>query len=88
MRVSLFLVAAFKSRAAKVANGLEAALDGIEVAVNAEKPRKGVFEVRVGDTIIVTTGPEPRPFPALKALDIEEVTKSATDTAKAIWFLG
>ena len=59
----------------------------VQVAINAERPRKGVFEVRVGDAVIVTTGPEPRPFPALKALDVSAVAQSAADTAKAKYFL-
>lgn len=56
--------------------------------INAQKPRKGVFEVRVGDVVIASTGPEARPFPALKALDISEVTKTAADTAVSFYFLG
>ena len=56
--------------------------------MNTEKPRKGVFEVRVGDQIIVSTGPEARPFPALKAIDVDAVAQSATETAKAQWFMG
>jgi len=58
------------------------------VAINQVKPRKGVFEVRVGDVVIVTTGPEARPFPALKALDVDAVASQAADTAKAFYFLG
>ena len=58
------------------------------MSINAEKPRKGVFEVRVGDRIIVSTGPEPRPFPDLKALDIGAVTKTAADTVLSFYFLG
>jgi len=63
-------------------------LPDLEVAVNAVKPRKGVFEVRVGDDVIISTGPEGRPFPALKALDVDAVAQSAVDTALASWFLG
>ena len=44
--------------------------------------------MRVGESIIVSTGPEPRPFLALKALDVEAVAQSATDTAIAAYFLG
>ena len=62
--------------------------EGVQVLINPERPRKGVFEVRVGDSIIVSTGPEARPFPLLKALDIEAVTKSATDTTLASYLLG
>ena len=51
---------------------------GVACAVNAEKPRKGVFEVRTaGGTVLVTTGPEPRPFPELKALDVDAVAAAA-----------
>ena len=41
----------------------------------AEKPRKGVFAVTVGGTEVFSTGPEARPFPKLKAIDIDEVAK-------------
>ena len=71
---------------------MEEALSGATeppvITLNAERPRKGVFEVRVGETVIVSTGPEERPFPALKALDIDAVTESTADTAKAFYFLG
>ena len=59
-----------------------------EIVINAEKPRKGVFEVRVGETVIASTGPEPRPFPDLKAIDVDAVARSAADTAIARYFLG
>ena len=73
-----------------MARGIEEKLESenIQVVINAEKPRKGVFEVRVGESVIVSTGPEPRPFPALKALDVDAVAQSATDTAIADYFLG
>ena len=45
-------------------------------------------QMRVGDVVIASTGPEARPFPALKALDISEVTKTAADTAVSFYFLG
>jgi len=60
----------------------------VTVSINAERPRKGCFEVRVGDAVIASTGPEARPFPALKALDVDDVARSATDTALAAYFLG
>ena len=60
---------------------LSEALPAASVSVNAEKPRKGVFEVRVGGDAVVTTGPEPRPFPALKALDIAEVAAATAAAA-------
>ena len=71
-----------------MATFLEGQLQGVQVVINAERPRKGVFEVRVGDMVIVTTGPENRPFPALKALDIDAVAQKAADNALAEFFLG
>lgn len=53
----------------------------VPIVINDGKPRRGMFQVRVYGTPIVTTGPEPRPFPALKALDIEDV---AAEAAKAV----
>ena len=44
--------------------------------------------MRVGDVVVVSTGPEARPFPALKALDVDEVAEKTADTAKAFYFLG
>ena len=41
-----------------------------------------MFEVRVGGTVVASTGPEARPFPALKALDVDAVAASAVNTAK------
>lgn len=67
---------------------LTGANEPAQISINTDKPRKGVFEVRVGDVVIVTTGPEDRPFPALKALDIDNVVESAADTARAFYFLG
>ena len=32
-------------------------------------------KVRVGDTVVASTGPEARPFPVLKALDVDTVTQ-------------
>jgi|TARA_B110001469_G_scaffold118474_1_gene125258 hypothetical protein len=74
-----------------VARGIEEALqrgadedadeETIAITINGERPRKGVFEVRVGGTVVASTGPEARPFPALKALDVERVAQSAVDAA-------
>ena len=58
------------------------ALEGkAEVTVNAEKPRKGAFVVSVGDTKVVELLDMKRPFPALKALDMDDV---AADVEKAL----
>lgn len=37
----------------------------------AVRPRRGVFSVHVRGVPVLETGPEPRPFPVLKALDVE-----------------
>jgi hypothetical protein len=50
----------------------------VKVVINAERPRKGTFEIRVrsanGDvkTVLSLVGLK-RPFPALKALDMDDV---------------
>ena len=44
-----------------------------KVEINAEKPRKGTFVVRVGGATIIDLVGLARPFPKLKALDMEEV---------------
>jgi hypothetical protein len=43
------------------------------VLINPEKPRKGCFEVRVGDEVVLSLLDMPRPFPKLKALDMDAV---------------
>ena len=65
---------AFATRAKKLA-ALLGTKDGVSVSVNPEKPRKTVFAVRVGSQEVFATGPEPRPFKALKAMDVEEVAE-------------
>ncbi|EKX37054.1 hypothetical protein GUITHDRAFT_116780 [Guillardia theta CCMP2712] len=48
----------------------------ISVEINPEKPRKGCFEVRLGNgDKIVSLLDMPRPFTKLKALDIDEVAE-------------
>ena len=65
---------AFKTRSAKLQKLLESSnTDNLRVEVNAEKPRKGCFEVRVGDTPVLSFLDMPRPFKQLKALDMEDV---------------
>ena len=39
------------------------------------RPRKGTFEIRVGDKKIISLVGMPRPFKKLKALDIEDLSK-------------
>jgi hypothetical protein len=49
-------------------------LPNTTVLVNATKPRTGYFEVRVGSNTILSLPSMKRPFPALKALDLEAET--------------
>ena len=51
------------------------------ITVNPEKPRKGCFEVRVGDKAVLSLLDMPRPFTKLKALEMEDVAK---DVVKAL----
>ena len=55
------------------------------ITVNEEKPTRGVFSVDLRvlahTTNVVTTGPEPRPFPLLKALEIDEIAESVWERA-------
>ncbi|GMH56993.1 hypothetical protein TrRE_jg4368 [Triparma retinervis] len=64
----------FKTRAAKVEKGLS----GIaKVVINAEKPNKGAFVITIessGKKVVALTGLK-RPFPKLKALDMDEVVE-------------
>lgn len=48
---------------------------GATVAVNAEKPGRGNFVVRVHGAPVVELRAMKRPFPPLKALDMEDVTQ-------------
>ncbi len=43
--------------------------------INPEKPRKGFFEVRTKGKKVVSLGPMPRPFKALRALEMDDVAK-------------
>ena len=66
-----------KTRATKVETAVKAAVPSVTASVNPEKPRKGCFEVRVdgADEPLLSLLDMKRPFPALKALDMEAVTK-------------
>jgi len=50
-----------------------------KVEINAEKPRKGTFEIRVGAKTIVSCVGMDRPFKAMKALDMEETANKVAD---------
>ena len=58
-------------------------MPGVTVEVNKEKPRKGAFVVTVGGKTVLELLDMKRPFPALKALDMEDVAKDAQRTRRA-----
>ena len=60
---------------------MKAGLAGTKVIINEEKPRKGCFEIRVGDKVALSLTDMPRPFTKLKALDMEQV---AADVVKLL----
>ena len=64
--------------------GVKKALPGVAVTINGEKPRKGTFELKVegSDTPILSLVGMARPFPALKALDIDDVINTVVDAMK------
>jgi len=64
---------AFKTRAAKIQKGVGGRAN---VVINAVKPGKGNFVVRVGEHPIVELTAMTRPFKKLKALDMDEVVAS------------
>ena len=55
----------------------------IVATINPEKPRKGCFEVRVGDKAVISLLDLPRPFLKLKALEMEDVAKAVIKETKA-----
>ncbi len=65
---------AFKTRALKIKNALE----GVNVVINEEKPRKGSFVITVEgeSTPIIELLNLTRPFNKLKELDIEEIIRT------------
>ena len=67
-------------RARKLEALVKAELPSAKVTINAEKPRKGCFEVKVNGEVSLSLLDMPRPFTKLKALDMEEV---AADVIKA-----
>lgn len=71
----------FGRTAKKLTEELAKSNSSVSVAVNEEKPGKGNFVVSVGTKTIVSLKAMPRPFKALRELDIVEV---AQDIVKAI----
>lgn len=53
------------------------------VTVNAEKPGKGNFVVRVGGKVVVELLAMQRPFSPLKALNMEEVCANVLKALEA-----
>ena len=57
---------------------MKAGFPAAKVVINEEKPRKGCFEVKVGDKTIVSLLDMPRPFGPLKALDMDDLAAKVT----------
>lgn len=73
----------FKKAATTVQEGLEAAVPGISVIVNPEKPRRGCFEVRQdGGRIFLSLLDMKRPFVPMRNLDMEKVITGIVDQIK------
>ena len=71
---------AFATRAAGLAAAIAAARPGTAVTIDAQaplgrKPDRGSFAVRVGASTVVECLNMPRPFSAMKALDMDDVAK-------------
>uniref|UniRef100_A0A0E0MID2 Selenoprotein H n=1 Tax=Oryza punctata TaxID=4537 RepID=A0A0E0MID2_ORYPU len=66
----------FKIRAVKVKEDLESSVPGVSVVINPEKPRRGCLEIREeGGEVFISLLNMPRPFTAMKKLDMDEVIK-------------
>jgi pyruvate/2-oxoglutarate dehydrogenase complex dihydrolipoamide acyltransferase (E2) component len=71
---------AFKTRAAKVESALQKQRPGVVmVQVNKDRPGKGNFVVSVNERVLVELRGLVRPFPALKALDMDHVVKQVVE---------
>ena len=78
---------AFKSRASKLEKLVKAGNKSVKIETNPKsiypcvrgdpstRPRKGTFEVRIGEKKVISLVGMPRPFKKLKALDIEDLSK-------------
>ena len=73
---------AFKTRANKIA---QAVGDKAVVEINKQKPGRGNFIIRVSgvEQPIVELKGMSRPFPALKKLDMDQVSQQVLDTIEA-----
>ncbi|CAH8367120.1 unnamed protein product [Eruca vesicaria subsp. sativa] len=73
----------FKERANEVKEGLEKAVPGIIVTLNADKPRRGCFEIREeGGETFVSLLDMKRPFKEMKDLDMEQVIAEIVEKLK------
>ncbi|KAG2308220.1 hypothetical protein Bca4012_082713 [Brassica carinata] len=73
----------FKERANEVKDGLEIAVPGIIVTLNADKPRRGCFEIREeGGETFVSLLDMKRPFKEMKDLDMEQVIADIVEKLK------
>nr|VDD13051.1 unnamed protein product [Brassica oleracea] len=73
----------FKERANELKDGLEIAVPGIIVTVNADKPRRGCFEIREeGGQTFVSLLDMKRPFKEMKDLDMEQVIADIVEKLK------
>uniref|UniRef100_A0A0D9XVP3 Selenoprotein H n=1 Tax=Leersia perrieri TaxID=77586 RepID=A0A0D9XVP3_9ORYZ len=70
----------FKIRATKVKEDLESAVPGVSVVINPEKPRRGCLEIREeGGEVFISLLNMPRPFTAMKKLDMDEVIRDVAN---------
>jgi hypothetical protein len=72
---------AFKKRADAIGAYVAKHAKGAKVSVNLAKPRKGAFVVKTAKSTVVELLNMPRPFPKLKALDMDRV---GADVVKAL----
>lgn len=63
----------FARRTAELSALVKEGYPGASIVVNAERPRKGHFEVRVGEKVILTLAGMPRPFKRLRETELSEV---------------
>ena len=69
------------TRAKKIVSVIE---NDTTVVINPEKPGRGNFVVRVNGEPIIELLAMPRPFSALKALDMEDVSQQILNRVKSL----
>lgn len=67
----------FGRKAAEVTAAIKALRPAASFALNAERPRKGTFEVRVGGVAVLSLVGLPRPFTKLREADLAAVARDA-----------